>query len=69
MSVDGLTAREREVLRLRGQGYGTREIASRLGIDPDTARKHRDNAVKRAGNGSEVATILELDRAERTATA
>ena len=70
MSVDDLTPREREVLRLRGLGLGTREIAHRLGISPDTARKHRDNAVRRSGTGSETRAVLELDRVDRsTATA
>jgi len=64
-----LTPRELEVLRLRADGYGTREIARRLGISPDTARKHRDNAVRRMGTGSEVAAIVQLERERRNATA
>jgi DNA-binding NarL/FixJ family response regulator len=63
--TDRLTAREREVLRLRGRGLGVGEIATRLGISPETARKHRDNAVQRLGTGSEIAAAVELDRAER----
>ena len=69
MSIDRLTAREREVLRLCGKGLGVREVGAQLGISPNTARKHRDNAVRRMGTGSQVAAVLELDRAERTATA
>lgn len=45
-SPDGslkLTTREREVLRLVGQGATSKEIAARLGISPKTAQVHRDN--------------------------
>ncbi|MGH7841652.1 MAG: response regulator [Candidatus Binataceae bacterium] len=38
-----LTTREREVLRLVGQGATSKEIAARLGISPKTAQVHRDN--------------------------
>jgi DNA-binding NarL/FixJ family response regulator len=39
----GLTHREREVLRLIGEGAATKEIARRLGISPKTAQAHREN--------------------------
>lgn len=38
-----LTRREREVLRLIGDGATTKEIASHLKISPKTAQVHRDN--------------------------
>jgi len=38
-----LTRREREVLRLVGQGASGKEIALRLGISPKTAQVHREN--------------------------
>jgi DNA-binding NarL/FixJ family response regulator len=38
-----LTRREREVLRLIGEGLTTKEIAQRLRISPKTAQVHRDN--------------------------
>ena len=38
-----LTPREREVLRLVGQGATSKEVAARLGISPKTAQVHRDN--------------------------
>jgi DNA-binding NarL/FixJ family response regulator len=38
-----LTLREREVIRLVGQGATSKEIAERLGISPKTAQVHRDN--------------------------
>jgi two-component system, NarL family, response regulator NreC len=41
--VDLLTRREREVLRLVGQGATSKEIAQRLEISPKTAQVHRDN--------------------------
>ncbi|HKV53467.1 MAG TPA: response regulator transcription factor [Candidatus Binataceae bacterium] len=39
----GLTRREREVLRLIGQGATNKEIAQRLEISPKTALVHREN--------------------------
>jgi DNA-binding NarL/FixJ family response regulator len=38
-----LTRREREVLRLVGQGASGKEIAAKLGISPKTAQVHREN--------------------------
>jgi len=40
---DNLTPREREVLKLIGEGYRTREIANLLVISPKTVEKHRAN--------------------------
>jgi DNA-binding NarL/FixJ family response regulator len=42
-TLDLLTRREREVLRLIGQGATSKEVAHRLGISPKTAQVHRDN--------------------------
>jgi DNA-binding NarL/FixJ family response regulator len=64
-----LTDRERQVLGLIAEGMGVREIAPRLNISPDTVRKHRDNAVRRVGKGSQVAAVRELDRDGTTASA
>ena len=41
--LDLLTQREREVLRLIGEGATSKEVAHRLGISPKTAQVHRDN--------------------------
>ncbi len=38
-----LTRREREVLKLIGEGATAKEVAARLGITPKTAQVHRDN--------------------------
>lgn len=54
-----LTPREQQVLDFIAKGHGPREIAQQLGIRPETARKHRDNAVRKSGTGSQVAAILQ----------
>ncbi|HJU10459.1 MAG TPA: response regulator transcription factor [Candidatus Binataceae bacterium] len=41
--LEVLTPREREVLRLIGQGATSKEIAERLDISPKTAQAHREN--------------------------
>jgi DNA-binding NarL/FixJ family response regulator len=42
-AVPHLTRREREVLKLIGEGATTKEVARRLGISAKTAQVHRDN--------------------------
>ncbi len=42
-AAERLTRREREVLRLIGEGATTKEVAQRLGISPKTAQVHREN--------------------------
>lgn len=54
-----LTPREQQVLDLIAKGHGPREIAAHLSIRPETARKHRDNAVRKSGTGSQTAAVLQ----------
>ncbi len=42
-----LTRREMQILSLSAQGLTAREIAERLGISPLTARKHRENLMRK----------------------
>ncbi|MGV2184797.1 response regulator transcription factor [Agrobacterium rhizogenes] len=42
-----LTLRERQVLLLSAQGQTSRQMAERLGISPLTARKHRENLMRK----------------------
>ena len=44
---DGLSSREREVLKLVAEGYKTREIAEYLCISPKTVEKHRASLMDR----------------------
>lgn len=46
---DRLTSREREVLRLLGQGIRCKEIGSVLGISAKTAETHRANMMRKLG--------------------
>ncbi|MBI5568627.1 MAG: response regulator transcription factor [Desulfomonile tiedjei] len=46
-SMDSLTPREREILRLVAEGYKNREIAERLYISVKTAETHRSNLMKK----------------------
>ena len=42
-----LTSREREILKLVGEGYKNREIADDLFISLKTVEKHRENLMKK----------------------
>jgi len=46
---DGLSDREREVMRLIAQGLRTREIAERLSVSHKTVEKHRTNLMRKLG--------------------
>ena len=52
-----LTRREREVLRLIGDGATTKDIAQRLGISPRTAQVHRENLKQKLGLRSTAAIV------------
>ena len=45
----GLTPREREVLLLAAEGFGTSEMAEKLFISPRTAETHRTNLMQKLG--------------------
>jgi DNA-binding NarL/FixJ family response regulator len=44
-----LTAREREVLQLAAEGFGTTEVAEKLFISPRTCETHRANLMRKLG--------------------
>ncbi|MBI4338585.1 MAG: response regulator transcription factor [Chloroflexi bacterium] len=46
-SLDTLTSREREVLRLTVEGHRTSDIATRLSISPRTVETHRTNLMNK----------------------
>ena len=52
-----LTARERQVLKLVGEGATSKTIASRLGISPKTAQIHRTNLMVKLGVHSTAAVV------------
>lgn len=52
-----LTRREREMLRLIGEGATTKEAANRLGISPKTAQVHRENLKRKLGLRSTAAIV------------
>ncbi|HEY7724751.1 MAG TPA: response regulator transcription factor [Anaeromyxobacteraceae bacterium] len=47
LSSDPLTARERQVLQLVGEGKSTKEVASVLGISVKTAESHRSRLMQK----------------------
>jgi two-component system response regulator NreC len=46
---DGLSDREREVMRLIAQGFRTREIAEQFSVSHKTVEKHRTNLMRKLG--------------------
>jgi DNA-binding NarL/FixJ family response regulator len=46
---DGLSDREREVMKLIAQGFRTREIAEKLSVSHKTVEKHRTNLMRKLG--------------------
>jgi RNA polymerase sigma factor (sigma-70 family) len=44
---DSLTQREREVLKLVGEGYTSKEVAEFLCISPKTVERHRSNIMNK----------------------
>ncbi len=61
-----LSGREREIVQLIGEGFGTQDIAEGLVISPKTVAQHKANIVKKLGlSGSRE---LQLFAARRAAT-
>lgn len=57
-----LTARERQVLRLLGEGLGTPEIATTMHISRSTARTHVQNVLSKLGVHSRLQAVAVLRR-------
>ena len=57
-----LTARERDVLRFMSLGMPTKEIGRELNISPATAKKHRENLMRKLGESTAVATVRKARR-------
>jgi DNA-binding CsgD family transcriptional regulator len=55
---DALSAREREVLALMGQGLGNADIAERLAISEKTVRNHASNIFDKLGVWSRAQAIV-----------
>ena len=56
--LEGLTAREREIMRLVADGIANKEIARRLGISHRTVEVHRARVMQKTG----VTNLVELSR-------
>ena len=56
-SVDGLTARQREIVALIAHGATDKEIAAALGIRTATAQKHVANVLRRLGVPNRAAAV------------
>ncbi len=54
---DGLTDREREILRLIAQGMTTPEIAKQLVLSPHTVQSHRDHIMAKLDLHSKAALV------------
>jgi DNA-binding CsgD family transcriptional regulator len=57
VALAGLTAREREVLELVGDGLTNVEVAQRLWISPGTVRRHLENSYAKLGVHTRTAAI------------
>jgi two-component system, NarL family, nitrate/nitrite response regulator NarL len=60
--AEGLTAREREVLGLLGEGLSNKAIAARLGISEHTAKFHVNAILAKLGAESRAAAIVRAAR-------
>lgn len=55
--LDGLTDREREIVRLIGQGRTAPEIAAELGLSPHTVNSHRERIMAKLDLHSKAALV------------
>ena len=57
-----LTARQLQVAQLLAEGFGTKEIASLLGLSKETARNHIQAILRRLGASSRIEAIAKARR-------
>ena len=60
--MNGLTARELEILRLISDGLSNQAIANRLSISEHTVHRHVANIRHKLGRGSRTAAVAEAAR-------
>ena len=62
-----LTPREREVLALIGRGLSNRAVAAALGVELGTARKHRENLMRKLNlhTTAEIVLYVHLEKKKR----
>ena len=58
-----MSLREREVLALLAEGLSDKQVARRLGISDQTARKHRSHLLQKAGVSNLCALLYEAGMA------
>ncbi len=56
-AYESLTFRQRQVLRLVGEGYTSAQIAEQLEISPRTVDMHRRHALRRLGLSGQAALL------------
>ena len=56
-AYESLTCRQREVLKLVGEGYTSAQIAAQLEISPRTVDTHRRHALRKLGLGGQMALL------------
>lgn len=64
LSLSGLSARERDCLRLVGSGLGAKGVASELGITHSTVEKHLASARQKLGVSKTIEAVICLVRQE-----
>jgi two-component system response regulator DesR len=60
-AANPLTAREREILRLAGDGLANKAIAAKLFLSPGTVRNHLYSAMRKLGIGDRLAAARRAD--------